>query len=205
MAWHDFVRQLQTIKQKRQTDLVLKLNPRVALLPHPIQRYDDPFLPFGKAVIQATQDLVCAYLFDLAGYLSIGAAGAVALERTVAYLSGETPTILHAPFVGQAYSAMADSTGFGVDAITVIYDEDLRFYLQNPPFAAFKIGDPSLPTPGGYYWTSANKVGFWDEQAAMVTMRVVGDDVLYADGTNDFADTLLQRVERMRQNDENNR
>ncbi len=202
MAWHEFVQRLETIQQKHQTNVALKLNPRVALLPHPIQRYDDPFLPFGKAVIQATRDLVCAYVFDLAAYLSVGAAGAIALERTIAYLAGDVPTILHAPFTGQGYSAMADSTGFGVSAITVVTDGDLQFYLQNPPFAAFQMRDDDVvPKQGGNYFAAANTMYLHGEQSQILTMRVTGDDILYGNGTNEFADMLRQSIEQMRHHD----
>jgi hypothetical protein len=202
MTWHEFVERLETLQHDNQTNIALKLNPRVALLPHPIQRYDDPFLPFGKAVIQATRALVCAYVFDLAAYLSVGAAGAIALERTIAYLAGAIPTILHAPFTGQGYSAMADSTGFGVNAITVITDEDLQFYLQNPPFAAFQMRDDGgVPESGGSYHRAAQSISLRGKRNPILRLRVTGDDILYGNGTNDFADILRQSVDQMRQHE----
>ena len=119
MAWRmlrervearSFSVRLRAAQAARDSDLALMLSPRLAQMPLPMQRYDDPFLPFGKAIIDATRDLVCAYVFDLAAYLALGAAGAVALERTIAYAGTDdaTVTILHAPFVGAAYVDAAD-------------------------------------------------------------------------------------------------
>src|SRR4051812_25649910 len=93
------------------------MSPRLTKMPLPMQRYDDPFLPFGKAIIAATQDLVCAYVFDLAAYLAIGAAGAVALERTIAFVGENNLTVLHAWFADSGYISAAEA--FGVDAVTL--------------------------------------------------------------------------------------
>lgn len=100
----------------------LRLNPHVLRLPLAIQRYDDPFLPYGKAVIAATRDIVGGYVFDLASYLALGGAGAVALERTVDYVGGDVPTILHGAFSSADYAVLCDALSFGVDYITVTGD-----------------------------------------------------------------------------------
>ncbi|MCZ2095260.1 MAG: hypothetical protein LC121_03120 [Anaerolineae bacterium] len=75
-------------------------------------------MPFGKAIIDATRDLVFGYVFDLAAYLALGAAGAIALERTVAYArAGGSAAILHGAFVGAAYVSAA--AAFGVTDVTL--------------------------------------------------------------------------------------
>lgn len=197
MAWHNFIEKLERLQQERQTDIALMLNPRPYLLPHPAQRYDDPYLPFGKTVISATRDLVCACVFDLASYLGIGAAGGVALERTIAYAGQDTLTILHAPFTGQGYSATADSTGFGVDAITLTRAEDVAFYLSNPPYAAFLVTDDETPpAEGGVY--QAKRLLLRGSGGQILQMRLTGDDILYGDGTEQFAERLRTAVEQMR-------
>lgn len=195
MAWPDFLAKLERIQQERGSDIALMLNPRPFLLPHPVQRYDDPYLPFAKAVIGATRGIVCAYIFDLAAYLGIGAAGAVALERTIAYAAQDTITILHGPFTGQGYAATADTTGFGVDAITITRAEDMHFYLDNPPRAAFLMAsdDSDRPDEGGLYVEASRRI-----MAGKLQMRVTGDEVLYVDGTEQFADKIRAAVEQMR-------
>ena len=69
-----------TLAQRRTGGtLALMLRPRLNQLPLAVQRYDDPFLPFGKAIIAQTADIVSAYLFDLAAYLALGAAGLISM------------------------------------------------------------------------------------------------------------------------------
>ncbi len=115
----------------------LLLNPRAAQLPLPMARFDDPFLPFGKAIINATRDLVCAYVFDLAAYLALGGAGAVALERTIAYVGDAAVTILHGPFTGTGYVEAA--LAFGVDAVTLEDEIDIDTY-RAAGLGAFVVG-----------------------------------------------------------------
>ena len=104
------------------------LIPRLTKMPLPIQRYDDPFLPFGKAIIDATRDLVCAYVFDLAAYLALGAAGAVALERTIAYVGDDDVTVLHL-HVPHSREAMSKRRPWlRVDAVTLADERDVDAY-----------------------------------------------------------------------------
>jgi hypothetical protein len=96
-----FIEKLQAFRNVRQTDIGLFLAPRLSIMPLPIQRYDDPFFPFGWAIIDAPRDLVCMYMFDLGSYLMPGAASAIALERTIAYVASDAWTILHDHSLGR--------------------------------------------------------------------------------------------------------
>src|SRR5512140_1136609 len=93
-----FVERLAEAQTRNHSALVIGLAPALNRLPYPIQRYDEPLLPFGKAIIETTADLVCGYVFHLSAYLALGAAGAVALERSIAYTPGHVIRILHGPF-----------------------------------------------------------------------------------------------------------
>ena len=197
MAWPDFLSKLEGLHRER-GDIALYLNPRPFLLPHPIQRYDDPYLPFGKAVIQATRPYVCAYVFDFAAYLGMVAAGAVALERTVAYAAQDSVTILHGPFTGTGYSAAMDSTGFDVDALTLTQDSDMAHYLNNPPYAAFVMGEGNPPATGGLYDQQRRHLLLRDANGAHLTLRVTDDSVLYAGGLDDFADKIAAALLAMK-------
>lgn len=198
--WTDFVQQLIDIQKRHQTDVALMLNPRVDRMPLPIQWYDDPFFPFGKEIIQATHQSVCAYVFDLASYLAPGAAGAVALERTIAYVSGRVPTILHAPFTGAGYSAMADKTAFAVDALTITSESHLSTYLDNPPYAAFVVKEQSVlltdtPARGGILWLPDNMFTLRDSDNNVIQAHLTPDDILYTGKGDDFADNIREAVE----------
>src|SRR5262245_27291563 len=93
-----FAEKIAAAQESRRSNIILHIAPRMAKLPLPIQRYDDPFLPFGREIIRATSDLVCGYMFDLAAYLAHGAAGIIALERTIPYTELDAIRIFHAPF-----------------------------------------------------------------------------------------------------------
>ncbi|MHB8625451.1 MAG: hypothetical protein ACYDEO_04540 [Aggregatilineales bacterium] len=79
----DFVDRMRAAQMARGSTLAIALAPSLDKIPYLLQQYDDPFLPYGRAVIDATADITCAYIFDLAVYLAVGASGAIALERTI--------------------------------------------------------------------------------------------------------------------------
>ena len=187
---------LDTVKQAQAEtghNIILKLNPVFEMLPLPITRFDDPFLPFGKEVIQATQDLVCGYMFDMASYMAMAGAGAVALERTIRYVPKNRISILHGPFSGDGYSPMADVTGFGVDAITVSHTIWLDHYINHEPHAAFAMEDnPTavIPEKGGIYHSSK----LWMKDT---TLRLTGNNVLYADKGVDYIDAIREALKEL--------
>lgn len=171
---------------RRSSDLILMLCPRLVQMPAPIQPIDDPFFPFGKAVINSTADLLAGYLFDLAAYMALGAAGMVALERTIAYVPDAAATILHAPFASADYATAAGAAAFNVDAVTLSEARYADAYLK-AGVAAF--------APDG-----AGQVGVYlPEQAHLtigdVRLRLLGEDMLYADSTERFAEVLRARIE----------
>src|SRR5258706_10668068 len=137
MTFRDLLKGAQT--QNRST-LALGLIPLLNRLPFEIQRFDDPFLPFGKAVIDATADLVCAYVFHLGAYLALGAAGAVALERTMAYVPPNIVKILHGPFANKDYVRAAFDEAFGAHAVTLaasVSPTTVTAYIENLAHGAF--------------------------------------------------------------------
>src|SRR5258708_17635461 len=113
-----FLIQLEWAQQHNNSTRASGIAPALNKLLYEIQRYDDPFLPFGKAIIDSTADLVCGYVFHLGPYLALGAAGAKALERTIAYVPDYLVKIFHGPFVSKELISAAFE-GFGVDAVTL--------------------------------------------------------------------------------------
>ncbi len=156
-------------------DRLLYLRPVLTQMPLPIQRYDDPFLPFSKAIINATCDLVCGYLFDFAAYLTLGAAGAVALERAIAYAGADsaTITILHAPLWGVDFARAMGETAFNVDAVTLVRAEDTTAYAAEGVGALLV---DAVDFAGGAM------------RHADLTLRLIGDVVVYAGRGDDFAE-----------------
>jgi hypothetical protein len=199
-SWADFLEKLSALREKRESDLALFLNPRLENLPLSIARFDDPFLPYGKEIIRATQDLVVAYVFDLASYFSLGAAGIVALERTIRY-AGDSITILHAPFASSEYSAMADITGLGVDAITVTTEAIMRTYLDKPPFAAFaiaagEIAHEGLPKAGGLI--SERVIAYLNAEGQEESLKLTDKALLSTIRGEDYLERLHANLEAMK-------
>ncbi len=194
---------LAQIQAERQSDLGLLLVPRLALLPLPMLRFDDPFLPFGKAIIDATRDLICAYIFDLAAYLSIGAAGAIALERTLAYVGSDTVTILHGLFAGAEYAGISDEGAFAVDAVTLADGQHLDAYLKRPDRSALIVrrGNPTTldaPDIGGYYWNEAQVCTLLGSSGQILQIRMAAESVLYAGQGEDFGERARAELEKRR-------
>ncbi len=126
------------------------LDPSPDRMPTPMLKYDDPFLPFLKAIVDATADLVCAFKPNLGFYLSLGAAGVVALERIVAYIPQEIPIILDGKFNDIGNTAQAYARGvfdaLGVDAVTVnpyLGKDGVAPFLADPEKAAFILARTS--------------------------------------------------------------
>jgi orotidine-5'-phosphate decarboxylase len=119
----NYLEKLQAAQTDNQSWLCIGLDPQPDRLPLPAQKWDEPVLPFNKAIIDATADLVCAYKPNLGFYLQWGAAGVIALERTIAYIPSHIPVILDCKTgdIGSTQAAWAAGLmdTWGVDAVTV--------------------------------------------------------------------------------------
>ena len=200
-----FPDRLAAAQRSNRSTVALALSPRLLRMPLPMQRYDDPFLPFGKAIIAATRDVVCAYVFDLAAYLALGAAGAVALERTIAYARADgVLTILHGPFASADYVEAAGESAFAVDAVTVTDEQYLEPYTSHPAQGAFVVrrGEAPVivPLPGsaGVYWQDADLFTLLTPAGYSLRVQVAGERTLYAGRGDDFAQRVRAALEALR-------
>lgn len=119
-----FLEKLKRVQETNQSWLCVGLDPVPERLPvEAIWKWDEPLLPFNQAIIDATADLVCAYKPNLGFYLQWGAAGVIALERTIAYIPDHIPVILDAKIGDIGSTQIAWGRGlfdeWQVDAITV--------------------------------------------------------------------------------------
>jgi hypothetical protein len=135
----NFSERVRAAYQDSGSVLVIGIAPRLDQMPLPMQRYDDPFLPYGRAIIEATNALVCGYAFHLGAYLALGAAGAIALERTLAAVPNTAIKLLHAPFVTADYVRASYEDAFNADAVTLAtLDASLiAAYTQQPAHGVF--------------------------------------------------------------------
>ncbi len=166
---------------------ILNVSPKLLKLPLPMKRYDDPFLPFGKVLIKASQNRVRGYMFDFPAYLALGAAGAVALERTIAYVRSDYLTILNGLFADKSYYQLADDTAFNVDAMTFIEEPDV------------------MPDRLGVFVLDGGKLGRYISQTSTleyllngkrVSLRIAGDEVVYSDTGDDFINKFQQALDQ---------
>lgn len=120
----DYLHKLREAQDRNDSWLCIGLDPQPEKLPvEAISRWDEPLLPFNKAIIDATVDLVCAYKPNLGFYLQWGAAGVIALERTIAYIPEDIPVILDAKIGDIGHTQAAWGRGvfdvWDIDAVTV--------------------------------------------------------------------------------------
>jgi len=118
-----YLQKLRAAQETNQSWLCIGLDPQPELLPVEALKWDEPVLPFNRGIIEATADLVCAYKPNLGFYLQWGAAGVIALERTIAAIPSHIPVILDAKIGDIGHTQAAWGRGafdeWGVDAITV--------------------------------------------------------------------------------------
>ena len=118
-----YLEKLRAVQEKNNSWLCVSLDPDPQRLRVDALKWDEPILPFNKAIIDATADLICAFKPNLGFYLMWGAAGIIALERTIAYIPGHIPVILDCKTGDIGHTQAAWATGlfdqWSVDAITV--------------------------------------------------------------------------------------
>ena len=133
----NFASKLHAAQLRHHSRLCIGLDIVVAKTPLPLLYADEPMLPFARAIIEATQDAVCAYKVDLAYFFAEGAAGMVALERIVRLIPDDIPLIFDLGLATMGASAAAYARGafqqFRADAVIVwpqgheaVMDEILR-------------------------------------------------------------------------------
>ena len=119
----NYLEKLKAAQLENNSWLCVGLDPQPEKLPVQALKWDEPLLPFNKAIIEATADLVCAYKPNLGFYLQWGAAGIIALERTIAYIPSHIPIIVDCKTGDIGHSQAAWAAGlfdlWEVDAVTV--------------------------------------------------------------------------------------
>ena len=126
----DYLTKLHTCQQANHSHLGLRLDILALKMPLPFARTDDPMLPFAQALIDATHDLVAAYVIDPAYYFSEGAPGMIALERITRYVPDHIPIVLDTRYGPLGESAIHAARGafeaHRADAVTFSVSPDAR-------------------------------------------------------------------------------
>lgn len=191
-----FFQKLQNAVQSRATATLVLLSPGFERMPLPLQRYDEPFLPFGKAIIDATHDLTAGYVFDLEAYLLPGAAGIIALERTISYVPSELVTVLHGTFLttvmtsGIRLSMNSDSVTVGRRALIDAQPRELRSRL-------LLVDDLEEPDTGTYSRFNCEQgvIIVRDGDRQSIQLYIAGADVTQAGMGEDFSDIVRKTLQ----------
>ena len=203
-----FSEKLYAIYEAKGADCVLLITPQLVKLPLPMQRFDDPFLPFSKAIIAATHDVVCGYIFDMPAFLALGAAGAVALERTLAYANAgdDVLTVLHAPFASSAFLASTSDAAFAPDGVTVSDAALVPAFVPQHESGVFVVGESAGIGSGYSIYDAMRGVLRVRAPRGAMNLRVAGESTLYAGRGDDFAEiTRALIVEASRDDTQINR
>ncbi len=190
-----FVEKLAHAQTRNDSWVCVGLDPVLERMPAPMLKHDAPFLPFLKAIVDATADLVCAYKPNLGFYLTLGAAGVIALERIIAYIPRHIPVILDAKFndIGNTAGAYAQGAfdALGADAVTVnpyLGQDGVAPFLARADKAAFVLARTSNPSAHDFqdlpiyqstgsptlYETVAKQAALWNENFPGACGLVVG-------------------------------
>lgn len=181
-----YLEKLSAAQQRNNSWLCVGLDPAPDRMPiMGVWKWDEPILPFNKAIIDATADVVCAFKPNLGFYLQWGAYGVVALERTIAYIPDDIPIILDckAGDIGHTQAAWAEGLfdRWGVDAITVnpyVGEEAVRPMIATRPdkavYVLARTSNPSAPQfqgdlrdPDSLAATVIERSQQWDAEGAL--------------------------------------
>ncbi len=152
-----FVAKLSSAQQRNNSWLCVGLDIDLSKMPLPLQAVDDPVLPFARAIVDATKDIVCAFKPNLGFFLAGGAAGLIALERLARYIPPDIPIILDGKFgdIGSTAEQYAKGAfeAFGADAVTLspyVGGDAVKPFLAYADKAAFVLARTSNPGAGEF-------------------------------------------------------
>lgn len=123
----DFAERVRAAAERHDSLLCVGLDPEIRSFPETLRaaHRDDPaglIVAFNRAIVEATQDLVCAYKPNLGFYMAYGLAGLEALARTRDVIPRDIPVILDCKVNDIGHTATAYAEGyfarFGFDAVT---------------------------------------------------------------------------------------
>lgn len=118
-----FIDYLDQTAKKNNSLLCVGLDIDISNIPKKLLDADDPIFTFNKAIVDATEKLVCCYKPNIAFYEMYGIYGLESLIKTIDYIKGKVPVILDAKrgdvrHTAQAY-AKAVFDVYKADAVTI--------------------------------------------------------------------------------------
>jgi len=186
-----FKDKLKEAQQRNGSWLCVGLDPVIERLPTDVRSAPDPLLAFGRAIVEHTSDLVCAYKPNLGFWLAAGAPGLEALQQLMGEMPNHIPVILDGKFndVGHTAEAYARAAFeiLGADAVTAnpyLGLDTLRPFLSAADRGVFLLARTSNPSAPDLqdvsvdgeplYRRVSQLADGWDEQLAGTCGLVVG-------------------------------
>ncbi len=149
MSFNDHLRDVQ---RQRRSLLCVGLDIDPAKLPEPLKGRPDGVVEFARAIVAATQDLVCAFKPNLAFFEALGRNGWDALRRTLDVIPPGVVTIGDGKRadIGNTSARYASAlfTEFGFHAVTVnpyMGSDSVEPFLADPEHGVFLLALTSNP------------------------------------------------------------
>ena len=141
-----FVEKVRAIQASSRSLLCVGLDVDLEKIPQHLRSLPNPVLEFNRQIIDATQDLVCAYKPNLAFYEAMGRQGLFSLYETLKLIPKSVLTIGDAKRgdIGNTAERYAHSLfdDFGFDSITVnpyMGFDSVQPFLSNPEKGVFLL------------------------------------------------------------------
>src|SRR3990170_7806789 len=161
-----FREKLEKAQEKNRSLLCIGLDPQPELMPI------KDVAGFGRAIIEATSDLVSAYKPNLAFYEALGLEGLRALEKTLSFIPPSIPVIGDAKRGDVGHSALAYARAlfevWGFDAATVnpyLGYDSLEPFLEYKERGVFILARTSNPGAGDFQELSFQGVPLYQQVA----------------------------------------
>jgi orotidine-5'-phosphate decarboxylase len=148
-----FIDKLGAAQTRNHSWVCVGLDTDADKIPPSLRSRADGVVAFNRAIIESTQDLVCAYKPNLAFYLMRGSQGIQELQATVAAIPRDIPIVLDAKFgdidsTARGYARFAFDV-LGADAVTLnpyLGADALTPFLGYADRAIFLLAHTSNPT-----------------------------------------------------------
>jgi orotidine-5'-phosphate decarboxylase len=171
-----FASKLATAQQTNNSWLCVGLDPVMERLPKAVLASDNPLLTFGRAIVEATIDLVSIYKPNLGFWLAEGPTGLRALQTLITEIPDHLPVILDAKFndignTAAAYARAAFET-LGVDAVTAnpyLGVDALRPFLAEESHGVFLLARTSNPSAPNLQDKSVDGYPLYETVARLAT------------------------------------
>jgi orotidine-5'-phosphate decarboxylase len=166
----NFTQRLRTIQKAKNSLVCVGLDTDPAKIPQLLRIHEEPALEFNRRIIEATQDLVCAYKINLAFYESMGMHGWSTLQKTLACIPEGVIAIGDAKRgdIGNTAEMYARSLlidhRFGATTVNPYMGFDsVEPFIRNPEQGAFVLAVTSNPGARDFQYLKSGGRPFYEQ------------------------------------------